>query len=451
MIRTDIAIVGGGFSGCLVAAQLARRTDPGYSLHLFEPGDLGRGAAYGTRHPEHLLNTRARTMTAFPDEPGDFVRWLGNRAKPDDFVSRRLYGDYVAQIARHAFERPGFSVVPERVVSITRAGPRRFLLQSSSGEQYESHAVVLATGNAPPGDDFLPEGVRRHPGYVADPWRFDYHSVDGQVLLIGSGLTALDVLVALEACGHKGSVQVVSRRGRFPEAHAVVAAYDVVPAIDITSARTAMASFRQHVRDAARRGFDWRAVVDAIRPECETLWRHLPPTERRRFEYHLRTHWERHRHRAPESVDAVRQRYVRGGRLCAHAGRVRSAEQGRITIALAAGGEVEVRPDWIVNCSGLARSRRVLADPLLARLVGDGTATIEPLGLGVRVDNELTVLDSSGRAIEGLWVVGPLARGSRFEATAVPELRMMAESVAKQAAWCTPAQAVSAGQKGQPF
>jgi uncharacterized NAD(P)/FAD-binding protein YdhS len=451
MIRTDIAIVGGGFSGCLVAAQLARRTNPGYSLHLFEPSDLGRGAAYGTRHSEHLLNTRARTMSAFPDEPGDFVRWLGTRAKPDDFVSRRLYGDYVAEIARRTFERPEFALVPERVVAITRAGPRRFLIQAANGTQFESQAVVLATGNAPPCDDFLPEAVRKHPRYVADPWRFDYHSVDGQVLLIGSGLTALDVLVALEACGHKGSVQVVSRRGRFPEAHAVVEAYDVVPALDITSARTALASFRQHVRDAAQRGFDWRAVVDAIRPECETLWRHLAPAERRRFERHLRSHWERHRHRAPERVDAVRRQYLRTGRLCSHAGRVRSSEHGRVTIALGSGGEVEVRPDWIVNCSGLARSRRVLADPLLARLVADGTATTEPLGLGLRVDNELSVLDSSGRAIEGLWVVGPLARGSRFEATAVPELRLMAESVAKQAVWCSPAQAVSMGQKTQPF
>ena len=36
-------------------------------------------------------------------------------------------------------------------------------------------------------------------GYVADPWRFDYRIVGGEVLVIGSGLTALDVLVALKA------------------------------------------------------------------------------------------------------------------------------------------------------------------------------------------------------------------------------------------------------------
>ena len=307
MIEVDAVVVGGGFSGAAVAAQLARRTPPDFSLALFEPNELGRGAAYGTRHDEHLLNTRAGMMSLFPDDPSHFVRWLGARADPQAFISRRAYGAYVNEIARQAFERPRFTHVADRVRRVERRGRREYVVESGIGTRFLARDVVLATGNPPPNGGFLPLEIQLHPGYIGDPWRCDYRRVGGHVLVIGSGLTALDVLVALETSGHRGVVHILSRRGRFPNVHAEVAPYDVIPALDTRDARALLRSFRLHVRKAAQRGFDWRAVVDALRPEAEAIWRRLSLVERRRFERHLRVHWERHRHRAPQQVDAVRQ------------------------------------------------------------------------------------------------------------------------------------------------
>ena len=105
MIELDVAVVGGGFSGCALAANLARSAPPGFSFALFEPEALGRGAAYGTIHHEHLLNTRAHAMSLFSGEPDHFVRWLGPRGAPSDFVSRRLYGEYVGEVAARALRR----------------------------------------------------------------------------------------------------------------------------------------------------------------------------------------------------------------------------------------------------------------------------------------------------------------------------------------------------------
>ncbi|MBV8373070.1 MAG: FAD/NAD(P)-binding protein [Candidatus Eremiobacteraeota bacterium] len=430
MIRCDAAIIGGGFSGSIVAAHLARMAGSGFSVRLFEEGEVGRGAAYGTRHREHVLNTRAHAMSAFPDDADHFVRWLGARAQADDFVSRQLYGDYLVAIARRAFERPGFAVVGDRVTAIARSG-EGFALETASGARYGARAVVLATGNGTPNDDFLPPQLVAHPGYVGDPWRFNYRAVGGHVLLIGSGLTALDVLVALEAGGHRGAVHIVSRHARFPEVHAEgLAACDVVPVLDPTDARSLLRSFRQQVRVAARRGFDWRAVVDAVRPEGEALWKRLNPTEQRRFDRHLRAIWERHRHRAPGRVDAVRGRYAASGRLFVYAGRIASFAAGEVSIAPAAGSRIALRPDWIVNCTGPARNRRLFADPLLANLREAGLATPEQLGLGIRVDAAGAAIGTDGHAVPGLLVAGPLARGSRFEATAVPELPVMAQLAA---------------------
>ncbi len=449
MIRCDVAVIGGGFSGSLVCAQLDRRGPPDLSVCLFEDRETGRGAAYGARHRELLLNTRARAMSAFPDDPNHFVRWLGSRATPDDFVSRRLYGEYVAEIARAAFVRPRFSTVNNRVRAIERAG-RAFAVTTTSGTRFLARTVVLATGNALPDDDFLPRALVRNPGYVGDPWRFNYGLVGGHVLLVGSGLTALDVLVALEACGHRGSVHLVSRHGRFPEVHRErLIPLDVGPMLDASDARSLLRSFRRQVREAARRGFDWRAVVDAVRPEGEALWKVLSVRERRRFDRHLRAHWERHRHRAPHQVDDVRERYRTSGRLFVYEGRVASFRTGLVRIEPARGEPVTLRPDWIVNCTGPGR-RRLFKDALFEGALQSGLLVREPVGLGIRVDAEHAAIDGNGAPVRGLWVAGPLARGSRFEATAVPELRVMAQSVAANALE-TLAQDVPGGTAAQRY
>lgn len=403
MTRTDVAIIGGGFSGTMVAAHLARHLDDGRSVTLFEPGALGRGAAYGTRHGEHLLNTRAGAMSAFDADPDHFVRWLGWRGTAQQFVSRRSYGEYLTAIARRAFERPRFTHVEDAVLRIRAHAGGGFAITTCRGIEVETELVVLATGTPLPSGGFLPLSVTVHPGYVADPWRFDYRVVGGHVLLIGSGLTALDALVALEASGHRGAVYVVSRNGRFPHTHAdPPQRYDVVPALDAGSARALVRSFRRHVAAAKARGFDWRAVVDALRSESETLWRRLPERERYRFDRHVRTHWERARHRAPAAVDACRQRWADSGRLHVYAGRIVNSSDGNVIMRRKDGGTNALRPDWIVNCTGVGRTHTFGLDPK----------------------------EHEGR----LWLTGALLRGKRFESTAVPELRAIAEQVATDVA-----------------
>ena len=448
MIQTDVAIIGGGFSGCAVAAQLAARAEASLSLTLFELEGVARGAAYGTPHPELLLNTRAQLMSLYPDDPDHFVRWLGARGAATDFVSRRLYGDYLVEIANRTFERPGFSRVVDWVRRVRRSPDGGFVVEAASSEALAARTLVLATGNPLPSDDFLPRELVRHPGYIADPWRFAYGAVGGHVLIVGSGLTALDVLVALQASGHRGAVHVVSRRGRFPEVHGDGGAYDVIPAIDTSSARAALRSFRRHVQEAAQRGFDWQCVIDAIRPQGEALWRRLPPEEQRRFERHLRTRWERHRHRTPAQIDDVRRSYERSGRFFTYAGSIAGTHAGNVEIALRGGGSVELRPDWIVNCTGLSGTRAMAKDPMLAELLAEGTLSAGPGELGLRTTPDLAAIDARGSVVPGLWIAGPPVRGSRFEATAVPELRVMAELAATEILQTLPAMAVASEALG---
>jgi len=121
--RRHVAIVGGGFSGVALATELLRTGD-GQRVTLLESGPrLGRGVAYDTADPAHLLNTRAERMSLFGTDPAHFVRWdqaRGRATEPKDFVARSVYGDYledtVHALASNA-DRGTFAAQPSTEVS----------------------------------------------------------------------------------------------------------------------------------------------------------------------------------------------------------------------------------------------------------------------------------------------------------------------------------------------
>src|SRR5262252_9428660 len=93
----DVAIIGGGASGVLTAAQLHRR-QPQLRVALIDSAGRWRGLAYGTPHDCHLLNVPAGNMSAFPDQPEHFYFWLRQRdpwAAKTTFAPRKLYGEYL--------------------------------------------------------------------------------------------------------------------------------------------------------------------------------------------------------------------------------------------------------------------------------------------------------------------------------------------------------------------
>src|ERR1700756_5762111 len=106
MVRRHAIIIGGGASGVLFAYHLLRLGRAAFRVTLIEQRpEIGRGLAYHTGNPDHLLNVRAANMSALPDDPDHFWRWLSARGPdfglcPDPFcfVPRRVYGDYIASL-----------------------------------------------------------------------------------------------------------------------------------------------------------------------------------------------------------------------------------------------------------------------------------------------------------------------------------------------------------------
>lgn len=441
-----IAVIGGGFSGVLTAIHLLWRCQPGERVYLVEKnGRLGRGLAFGTRHPQHVLNVRAENMSAFADEPEHFARWLARQAGDEVvgvvspaglFARRELYGRYVQSLLADAIVRQGgaanFYLIDDEAVGL-RPEEGGWSLETDCGRCYEMDAVVLAIGNFPPDS-------QNKPGYMADPWAAETLAglgPDDPILLLGSGLTMVDLCLTLRAEGHRGPIAAISRHGRLPHAHEPATAWQglKLEGDDRGSLTRLVKAIRRNVRAAAAMGVGWRGVMDALRPHIATLWQELPEADRRRFLRHVRSVWDIHRHRmAPSHAMALQSEIAQGGiRLLA--GRVQaieSAADGALVRYLPRGADAPIEAAFarVINCAGLGTDVNRLRSPLVQSLLERGLAVPDPLRLGLATSQAGALIDKAGRLQRRLYAVGPITRGTFWEITSVPDIRAQAEQVA---------------------
>ena len=426
-----VAVVGAGFSGLLTAIHLLRGDPPVRVLLVERAPPFGPGRAYGTSNPLHLLNVRASNMSAFPDRPDHFLSWLGT-SDGDAFVRRGLYGDYLqslleAQLGDEDSAGRLTHVAGEAVAATPDESGWR--VQLACGRSAAADAVVLAVGFLP---SALPDGVVSgnvpSDACVIDPWSADLTQLpQGDVLLLGSGLTMVDVALSLARSGRR--LTALSRRGLLSLSHAPTASAPG-PVGDLTSPRAALSILRAHARAVG-----WREAVDSVRPHAKAIWSSWNLTERRRFLRHLRPWWDIHRHRMAQDVaERVRALQARGG-LELQAGRLESVRriEGGVEATIRLRGSRKSTPRRfaaLVNCASLQSDPRQAGAGLIADLLRQGLLRADTLALGVEVDADFGLIGDGGGPSPGLFAVGPLTRGAVWEAVAVPDLRGQAQAVA---------------------
>ena len=431
--RLPVAIVGGGASGTILAAQLARR---GIGSVLIDgSGRAGQGVAYSTTEPAHLLNVRAEGMSAWADDPGHFAaRFQTEGGERRGFAERRLFGRYLREILDHAV---GIGHVDVELV--TAVGARRergaWQVELDDGRSLSAAALVLAIGNQEPEPLKAVAGAGDH--YINNPWTGPAKAAVGELvhsggsaLLIGTGLTMVDLVLSLEAQGYQGRIVALSRRGLIPRSHAdfepAPVGWEEIPSGDL---RRLWRWLRQR---SARVG--WRAAIDSLRPHSHALWQGLSLSDQRRFMRHARPWWDVHRHRiAPQVADTV-HRMIAAGQLEVVAGRVTAAPavEGGIDVEIRRRGRATAtteRFDYVFNCTGPLHSIDRTKDPLLRTLLDHGGARADRLGIGLEVDEHSRVAGG-----EKLWALGPLTKGRYWEIIAVPDIREQAAQVAEDIA-----------------
>jgi uncharacterized NAD(P)/FAD-binding protein YdhS len=402
----DAVVVGAGFGGVLASRELLRG---GWRVLLVDPGArAGRGLAYSTTDPWHLLNSPAGTMSVEPDDPDDFVAWC-RRRDPGighaDFVCRHWYGDYLAAALGKADALGDLTVHSGRVVRIFEGDRMVALLDNDV--VIKADLVVLALGNAPPARPFAVDQQMRH--FVDDPWKPGALQglPPGPVTLIGSGLTAVDVALSLARSGRHGRITMVSRHGMLPRAHAP--GKRVV--IDRPKQRTVSGLLRA-IRQLTGMVGDWRAVMDGLRPHWNDLWCGLSAADQERFLRHAARWWEVHRHRMAPGVAAEIERLRELGMLEICPGRVVVVEPGE---------------QGVVNCTG--PGSLVRTDPLIRSLIAEGLAQPGPHGLGIDVDRHGALIRPGGKPSR-IYALGAARKGCLWETTAAPEIRAQARSLA---------------------
>lgn len=438
-----ITIVGAGFSGSVLASQLASTEEGAPEVCLVGVGEtFARGVAYGQARPEHLLNVRAGHLGTRPEAPDDFAAWLslGPRGK-DEFLPRVAYGDYLAERLREAHEAAGnLSLVRQEAIAISRVGDG-YRVHLDDGGYFASDRVVLALGALPP-QRLAGIGPRlaQSPRYIGWPWQDDALErieADARVLIVGTGLTMADVVSTLAARGHRGELTAISRHGLLPRAHTMVPgpAIELPPSVRQALGGRDVRALLAAVRSLVHVAPDWRSVVDGLRPHTQAFWRSLPDTQRARFLRHLRSHWEVARHRIAPRVAEVLETLQASGQLRVRAARLLRAglrAQGAEVLLQARGQEHAdvAQYDYVIRATGLDTDIVRTTHPLVSHLLEAGLLAADPHGLGVEVGDDLQVRDRHGVPVRGLYCLGPLLRGQLWEITAVPELRAAAAALA---------------------
>jgi uncharacterized NAD(P)/FAD-binding protein YdhS len=436
-----IAIIGGGATGALAAVHLARRFDAGQAeVVLVEPRrDIGRGLAYSTRDPRHLLNVRVGNMSAFADQPDHLLAWLreqGTRSGVDCltefcFIPRSTYGDYISDLVGRALASGAVRCMHDTCIDAVESADG-VALHLASGRAIVADRVVLATGfGAKPALYDLP---------AAQAWTdgsLDGLPGDAPILILGAGLTMVDMAVSLDRRGHRGPITVVSRRGLLSSAHRPVASRQL--SADAVPFGAEISELLAWLRGLAARmsadGADWRSAVDALRPHAQQLWRSMSGEQKRRFLRHARVYWDVHRHRMAPEIEQHMVRLRSSGRLTIVAGRALSAVQRadgvHVQIARRGVNAIEDRRcARVIDCTGQPDDPRRSGNPLIRALLASGTARIDPLGIGLDVAEDYALIDSSGRPSRHIRVIGPLARAAFWECIAIPDIRLQCEEIA---------------------
>jgi uncharacterized NAD(P)/FAD-binding protein YdhS len=449
-MHQTIVIVGAGFCGSVLAANLLR--SPGRrDIVLIERGtSIGRGVAYASHDVPYVLNVPAGRLSVRPDDPLHFLRYV-RQFRPDadaeDFMPRSMYGDYLQEVLEEAEHAAPAGVALKRVfgevTGIEQAvADKPLRVQVAGHDPVGADRVVLALGNPPAAVHPWARGLLQHPAYIHDPWTMP-RSLHAQhsVLIIGSGLTMVDVAFALSReGGQMPLVRAISRHGLLPMGQTIFRPKAVQDDGELlsnaVSIRRVLAMSRALSVRVEQMGGDWREVVTFIRHLVPALWQRLPERERRRFLRHVQSYWDVHRHRVPPSMAARIDHMRRGGRLKVYAGRIQELvpEGDELRVMWRRRGKRESESfavNAVINATGPDYALRRSADPLVRSLRGAGMVSEDPLDLGLRTARHGACVAADGTASSHLFYLGPMLRADHWEATAAAELRGHAEQLAR--------------------
>jgi len=388
-------------------------------------------------------------MSAWPDRSDDFLEWAKRRdssVASYSFMPRRTYGEYLRatflDTIAHAGPQISVEIRRGEANTIERRGARGWRVLCNENRPIDADAVVLATGHRPLVDPLSQRWSGPRARYIEDPWSslmLTAIEKDESVCLLGTGLTAIEVLQSLGGSARSAPVMAFSRRGLLPAAHAPAPLPRIDPqdwlepllrADAAITTRSLTRNIRRAVRAAQSVGQDGRQVIDGLRPHTPHIWTALSSYERTRFLRHASAFWEAARHRTAPTVAGEVEAAMEAGVFSVTAARILSArcDMDGASLTVRRRGRLvheSHRFNWIINCTGPGSGRECGFPPSVAKLIDTGYLQADPDSIGVRsTPNGQALVDA--RVIEDLVLIGSLRKADNWESTAIPELRQQA-------------------------
>lgn len=433
----DIAIIGGGLSGTLLAHYLLQEDRYPLTIYLFEKDyhQLSRGIAYRASSEGQLLNVSASRMSVYGSNSDHFYHWLQSNVSteisPDEFVPRALFGTYLKELFQKSIDQAkhvALRIITDEVKDIFKDEDILNVV-TATDHTYPVTRAVVANGILPPQDPFtVAFDVKLSGLYQSNPWSFRYQDhlkVNDHIVLIGTGLTMLDHAISLLKSERNLSLAAFSRRGLLPLAHAPYEPYgfpeySIEPTTDIG---TLLRSVRTYYKAHRDKGLDWRDLIDRIRTQVPQLWKALNPKSKTRFIRHLKPYWEIHRHRAPAVILNTINEAVRAGRFTLLKGRILEVKNtdGALDITVINQQKrIALHANYLLNSSGLQQNISLTSDPLLKKLMERGYMIPDGNGLGIETDDDGALECTQGE--KNIFTLGALRRAAVLECTAAKEI-----------------------------
>jgi uncharacterized NAD(P)/FAD-binding protein YdhS len=435
----SIAIIGGGLAGTLAAIKIIRTSGDPIEIRIYEPREeLGRGLAYEAPDPFHSLNGPAKAFSLRGEDLLHFAAWL--QTVSDEV----LYEQAAADVPPEHWFAPRKVYVRDRIEDLeVDAETGGITLITASKATVHADHVILALGIF--GDRAASSQKRsdkredkredkQDDWYLADPWngaKLRALAGNEDLLLVGSSLTMIDTVVALEKAGYRGRYQIVSRRGLTPESWRDAPAEPEF--LDLSAehftTRALLRAVRSKIATLRKNGEDWQRTILAVRPHLSTIWSRVSITERKRFMRHVRPYWDLFLHRAPPAGSALVNAVRAAGRLVTHAANLEGFSpqpHGRVQVRYRPRGQDTIKAtevDAVINCVGFEHRWERIDDPLVKNLLARGIVRPSAIGLGVDADPQtFATIDAAGRTSSSVSVIGLPLRGVLFESGTIGEL-----------------------------
>jgi uncharacterized NAD(P)/FAD-binding protein YdhS len=433
-----IAIIGGGVSGALVVLNILKQSKRATQILWFDAKNaFCKGLAYSTDEDVYLLNVRASNMSVFVDEPLHFVNWLTQQQLPfssQDFVSRTIYGQYVSSTfneLKDSHATVKITCLAEEVTTINKNGDE-FLV--SAKQDYQAQQVVLAFGN------FLPAHPRSIHTNFQQSNRYFQNAFSSQVitqvinqesvLIVGSGLTMIDVVLSLKKHHYTGKITAISPHGYLPQAHIENPLPTTASYINEQQTYTLLQLYslvNQQLKFARANQLSTHSVIDTLRPHLQRLWLGLSLEDKQQFLRHLRHKWGVARHRVASQSMQVIKELLHNKQLELIRGRVldiRSNETGfDIQYSNREQESNHLQASVLINCTGPESNFEKVEIPLIKQLLQAKIICTDALKYGIEAS-------INGQITPNLFTIGPPLKGILWESTAVPEIRLQAQQLA---------------------